>query len=119
MSDPHGVDPEEALVAAISSCHMLWFLDLARRDGLNLLAYRDAAYGEMGRNEAGRPALARIILQPQISVEGEAPDAAQLADLHARAHARCFIATSLNSEVLVVPQVTLVDGDSAALARPA
>ena len=65
MSDPAGVDPEEALVAAAASCHMLWFLDLARRAGLDVAAYRDQAEGEMGRNAAGKTAIVRIALRPR------------------------------------------------------
>src|SRR4051812_17866712 len=66
MSDPAGVDPEEMLVASAASCHMLWFLDLARRAGLDVAAYRDRAEGEMGRDAAGRIAIVRIALRPEI-----------------------------------------------------
>jgi organic hydroperoxide reductase OsmC/OhrA len=103
MSDPAGVDPEEALVAAAASCHMLWFLDLARRSGLDVAAYRDQAEGEMGRNAAGRTAIVRITLRPDIAFAGPAPDAAAIARLHHDAHERCFIANSLNSEIVVAP----------------
>ena len=67
MSDPAGVDPEEMLVAATASCHMLWFLDLARRAGLDVASYRDEAVGEMGRNAAGKTAIVRIVLPPDIA----------------------------------------------------
>jgi organic hydroperoxide reductase OsmC/OhrA len=103
MSDPEGVDPEEALVAAVASCHMLWFLDLARRAGLDVAAYRDKAEGEMGRNAAGRTAIVRIALRPEIEFAGPAPEPAAVERLHHEAHERCFIANSLNSEIVVEP----------------
>jgi organic hydroperoxide reductase OsmC/OhrA len=101
MSDPAGVDPEEALVASVSSCHMLWFLHLARDAGLDVAAYRDEARGTMGKDERGRMAVTRIALRPQIDFAGGAPDAETLARLHHEAHERCFIANSLRTEILV------------------
>ena len=101
MSDATAVDPEEALVASVSSCHMLWFLDLARRAGLDVASYRDAAVGTMGREERGRMAMARIVLRPQIAFAGRVPDAAELERLHHAAHESCFIANSLRTEVVV------------------
>jgi organic hydroperoxide reductase OsmC/OhrA len=101
MSDPAGVDPEEALVASVSSCHMLWFLHLARDSGLDIAAYRDEAVGTMGRDESGRMAVTRIVLRPEISFAGEAPDAETLARLHHEAHEKCFIANSLRTEIVV------------------
>ncbi|HEY0116378.1 MAG TPA: OsmC family protein [Allosphingosinicella sp.] len=103
MSDPFGVDPEEALIASASSCHMLWFLDLARQDGFELVSYRDAADGEMGRIGEGRLALTRITLRPEIEVAGRPPSEAELQDLHHRAHLRCFIANSLKTEIVIEP----------------
>jgi organic hydroperoxide reductase OsmC/OhrA len=103
LSDPAGVDPEEGLVAATASCHMLWFLDLARRAGLDVAAYRDRAEGEMGRNPAGKIAIVRIVLRPEIDFAGAAPDPAAVERLHHEAHERCFIANSLNSEIVVEP----------------
>ena len=103
LSDPAAVDPEEMLVASAASCHMLWFLDLARRAGLDLATYRDRAEGEMGRNAAGKIAIVRIVLRPEIGFVGAAPDAAALGRLHHEAHERCFIANSLNSEIVVEP----------------
>jgi organic hydroperoxide reductase OsmC/OhrA len=102
MSDPFGVDPEEALVASASSCHMLWFLHLARDGGFDVASYRDAATGEMGRIE-GRTALVRIVLRPEVEFAGREPSEAQLAGLHHQAHERCFIANSLKSEIMVEP----------------
>lgn len=103
MSDPAGVDPEEALVASVASCHMLWFLSLAQAAGLDVASYADAAVGEMGRIAPGRMAITRITLRPAIAFAGAAPDAASLERLHAQAHERCFIANSLKTEVVVEP----------------
>ena len=101
MSDPAGVDPEEALVASASSCHMLWFLHLARDAGLEVTAYRDEARGTMGKDERGRMAMIRIVLRPDIEFAGEAPDSETLARLHHESHKRCFIANSLRTEIVV------------------
>ncbi|HEX8262499.1 MAG TPA: OsmC family protein [Allosphingosinicella sp.] len=101
LSDPAGVDPEEALVASVSSCHMLWFLHLARDAGLDVAAYRDQAQGTMARDERGRIAMTRIVLRPEIEFAGEAPAAEALARLHHEAHERCFIANSLRTEIVV------------------
>ncbi|HEX8624531.1 MAG TPA: OsmC family protein [Allosphingosinicella sp.] len=101
MSDPAGVDPEEALVASVSSCHMLWFLHLARDAGLDVAAYRDEARGTMGKDDRGRVAMIRIVLRPEIEFLGAAPDDEVLARLHHEAHERCFIANSLRTEIVV------------------
>jgi organic hydroperoxide reductase OsmC/OhrA len=103
MSDPAAVDPEEMLVAAVASCHMLWFLDLARRAGLDVASYQDRAEGEMGRIGTGKTAITRIALRPDIAFNGRAPAAAELEALHHEAHERCFIANSLNCEIVVEP----------------
>lgn len=100
LSDPAGVDPEEMLVAAAAACHMLSFLDLARRAGLVIASYRDTARGVMGKLD-GRTAITRIVLRPRIAFDGEAPDEATLARLHHEAHEQCFIANSLKTEVIV------------------
>jgi organic hydroperoxide reductase OsmC/OhrA len=103
MSDPAAVDPEEMLVAAVASCHMLWFLDLARRAGLDVASYRDRAEGEMGRIGTGKTAITRIALRPDIAFNGREPAPDELDRLHHEAHERCFIANSLNSEIVVEP----------------
>jgi organic hydroperoxide reductase OsmC/OhrA len=103
-SDPFGVDPEEALVASAASCHMLWFLDLARRAGLDLAAYEDEASGELGRIGTGQHALTRIVLRPHIAFAGRQPDAAEIEALHHEAHERCFIANSLKCDIVVEPR---------------
>jgi len=101
LSDPAGVDPEEAVVAAASSCHMLWFLDLARRAGFEVASYRDEAVGEIGRDERGRLAFLVIRLRPAIAFVGTPPDSATLGSLHDEAHEKCFIANSLRCGVVV------------------
>ena len=101
MSDPAGVDPEEALIASASSCHMLWFLSLARDAGFDVASYSDRAGGVMGRGEDGRIAITRITLRPVIAFTGRRPDADELAALHHEAHEKCFIANSLRSEIVV------------------
>lgn len=100
LSDPAGVDPEEALVAALASCHMLFFLDLASRAGLDVVAYRDTATGEMGKRADGREAMVKATLHPRIEFAGEA-DPAKVAECHHRAHALCYIANSVNFPVTV------------------
>ena len=100
-SDPAGVDPEEALVASAASCHMLWFLDLARQAGLVVESYEDEAVAEMGRVGPGKVAITRITLRPRIAFAGAAPDAAVLDRLHHEAHERCFIANTLNCPIVI------------------
>ncbi|NRG19778.1 OsmC family protein [Rhizobiales bacterium] len=96
------VDPEEAFVAAISSCHMLWFLDFARRDGLIVEAYEDKAEGVMERVARGKLAVTRVTLKPLITFAGpELPGADRLKELHHKAHEACFIANSVTSEIVV------------------
>ena len=104
MSDATAVDPEESFVASLSSCHMLWFLDIARRGGWIVNSYRDAACGVMARNAQGRLAMSLVTLNPAVEFGGDKqPDAAALAQLHHQAHADCFIANSVKTEVRCVP----------------
>lgn len=100
-SDPSAVDPEEAVVAATSSCHMLFFLSFAARAGFGVGRYEDQAVGTMGKDERGKISLIDIVLRPRIVWDGQVPDAAQLADLHHRAHEACYIANSLRATVRV------------------
>jgi organic hydroperoxide reductase OsmC/OhrA len=102
FSDASAVDPEEAFVAALSSCHMLWFLDLAAQAGWCVDRYHDEAEGLMQRDAAGHDWIARVVLRPQVAFAGERqPDAGALAELHHRAHESCFLARSVRSEVVV------------------
>lgn len=100
-SDPGAVDPEEMLVAALSSCHMLVFLHVARQAGFDIAAYRDHAEGTMGAVGPGRQAVTKVVLNPQVEWVGAAPDAAKLAELHHKAHEGCIIANSVTTEVVV------------------
>ncbi|MDK6075520.1 OsmC family protein [Massilia varians] len=103
MSDPAALDPEEALVAAAASCHMLFFLSLAQQQGFTVDSYVDGAVGYLGEDEAGRVAMTRIELRPAIVFGGERqPCAGELDALHHAAHARCYIANSLKTEVVVM-----------------
>ncbi|RZJ17339.1 MAG: OsmC family peroxiredoxin [Brevundimonas sp.] len=102
MSDPAAVDPEEALVAAASSCHMLFFLAFAARGGFVVDRYLDNAVGVMGKDERGRTAIIEVVLRPAIDWSGKVrPDTAAITDLHHRAHAACYIANSIRAEVRV------------------
>lgn len=102
LGDADRVDPEEALVAAVSSCHMLTFLALAARKRLVVERYTDEAVGVMEKNDEGRLAITKIRLRPAIEWgEGGAPSEEALAKLHAKAHEHCFIANSIRSEVSV------------------
>jgi len=103
MSDPTAVDPEEALVAAVSSCHMLFFLALAAGRGFVVDRYDDAACGWLGPRTDSRMAMVRIELRPAIVFDGaRQPDADELAAIHHAAHERCYIANSLNAEIVIV-----------------
>lgn len=101
LSDPAAVDPEEALVAAASSCHMLWFLSLAAGKRFVVERYVDDAYGEMTPGPNGKLAITRIVLRPTIEFAGTPPSAAELQALHHSAHEECFVANSLRSEIVV------------------
>ena len=97
-------DPEEMLVAAVSACHMLTFIDRARHAGYAVLSYRDRAAGQMGKLPGGRYAVTRIALRPAIEwPPGKAPPQTALSELHDRAHAACFIANSVTAEIVIEP----------------
>ncbi len=102
MSDPGAVDPEEALVAAVSSCHMLFFLSIAQQRGFTIDRYRDDAEGTLARNAAGKMAMTAITLRPSIAFGGAALPAAQdIAAMHHAAHEKCYIANSITADVRV------------------
>ena len=99
---PDLVNPEEALVAALSSCHMLTFLAIAARKRYVVDSYTDEAVGVLEKNEAGRFAVTRVTLRPKIVFSGETvPDEAAIAVLHEKAHENCFIANSVTTTVTV------------------
>jgi len=103
LGDPALIDPEEAFVAALSSCHMLTFLALAARDGFVVDDYEDGAVGLMERNAEKRIAITRVVLNPKITWGGEAPKQEKLDELHENAHKHCFIANSVTTKIEVEP----------------
>ena len=103
-SDATAVDPEEAYVAALASCHMLWFLDLACRAGWRVNSYTDAAVGTMAKDAEGRLVVRHVQLRPVTVFDAaHAPTAAVLADLHHQAHAACFLANSVKTQIDCAP----------------
>ena len=106
MSDAAAVDPEEAFVASLAACHMLWFLSLAAQQGHVVDSYRDAAVGVMTKNASGKLWISTVTLRPEVRFGGERqPSAEALLRLHHRAHEECFIANSVKSEVRCEPLV--------------
>jgi organic hydroperoxide reductase OsmC/OhrA len=104
-SDPAAVDPEEAFVASLASCHMLWFLAIAAKRGFVVDRYEDAASGVLERNAARRFAMTRVTLRPKITFSGaKQPTAEELDALHHKAHEECYIANSVTTTVVVEPQ---------------
>lgn len=102
MSRLDAADPEELLVASLSSCHMLWFLDLARRAGFVVDTYIDTPEGVMGKDERGKIAMTQVKLKPKITWSGPtrpAPEAVR--ELHHRAHEACFIANSFRGDIAI------------------
>ncbi|MBI2517200.1 MAG: OsmC family protein [Opitutae bacterium] len=106
MSVAAAVDPEEAFVASLSSCHLLRFLSLTAKKGYVVDSYADDAVGVMEKNAAGRLAMTKITLRPLVAFSGEKlPDRAALDALHHSAHEECFIAASVRSEVVIEPRL--------------
>jgi organic hydroperoxide reductase OsmC/OhrA len=109
FSDPSGVDPEEAFVAAVASCHMLFFLWFAARQGFTIDRYDDNAVGVLSKGADGREWMTKVTLRPHIVFSGEQrPTAAEVDALHHESHAACYIANSVKTEIVV-------DGESAGL----
>ena len=100
FSTEAAVDPEEAFVAALSSCHMLWFLALASKAGLIIDSYTDAAEGLLEANAQGQWSMTRVVLRPKVTAIVE-PDRAQLEGLHHQAHQACFLARSVTCAIEV------------------
>lgn len=105
LSDPALVDPEEAFVAALASCHMLWFLALAAKHRWSVESYRDAAEGVLGPVD-GATRFVRVTLRPDVRFgEGQRPDEAQQHALHEAAHCACYLANSVNFPVICAPVI--------------
>jgi len=103
-SDPSNIDPEEAYVAAISSCHMLTFLYLAYRAGYGVDAYEDDAFGVMTKNEKGVPWMSEVTLRPRITYSGDTrPTPTEEGRLHNEAHDQCYISNSIKTTVRIKP----------------
>jgi organic hydroperoxide reductase OsmC/OhrA len=104
FSDPAGVDPEEAFIASLSSCHMLFFLSFAARDGFAVSSYVDHAVGKLAKGADGRTWMTRVSLRPDARFDGDKqPTAQEIEGLHHEAHEACFIANSVKTEVSVTP----------------
>ena len=105
MSLAAAVDPEEAFVAALSSCHMLWFLSIAAKRAFVVESYRDEAVGVLGKGADGKLAMIRVMLRPAVVFGGDKrPSADDVAAMHAESHEQCFIANSVKTEVRCEPK---------------
>ena len=102
-SNPANVDPEEAFVASISSCHMLTFLWVASRKGIEVTSYEDEAVGRMTKNEHGIPWVSSVVLHPRIVYAGPSPTQDVEEELHHQAHEGCYIANSVKTQITVAP----------------
>jgi len=103
-ANPANVDPEEAFVAALASCHMLTYLFLASRRGFQVDAYEDEAEGTMTMNERGVPWISAVVLRPKIAYSGSPVPAPTVeAELHHQAHERCYLANSVKTDIQVEP----------------
>lgn len=101
LGDPAVPNPEDLLVAALASCHMLTFLAICARKGIVVDAYEDDARGVLERPPGKKMQVTRVVLRPRITFAGAPPDEATLASLHHQAHEGCFIASSVKTEVVV------------------
>lgn len=109
MSSTDAVDPEEAFVASLSSCHMLWFLGIAAKRGFSVTAYTDKASGTMARNPDGKMAMTRVNLLPAAKFGGrKRPTTEEIAAMHRAAHYNCYIAHSVTTDVICTPDNELL-----------
>jgi organic hydroperoxide reductase OsmC/OhrA len=103
-SDPAAIDPEEAFVAALSSCHMLWFLSIAAQRQLCVDRYRDRASGTVGQNSQHQWCMTLVTLRPEVEFSGPSqPTRAEIESMHAAAHEQCLIAHSVTAQVRCEP----------------
>ncbi len=111
FSDPAAVDPEEAFVASLASCHMLWFLSIAAARQFRIDRYRDEAIGIMAKNAEGKLAMTVVTLRPDVVFSGEVlPSRDEIVAMHHEAHEECFIASSVRTEVRVEPLFPPIPG---------
>lgn len=109
LSVEAAVDPEEAFVASVASCHMLWFLSIAARRGFVVDSYRDDAVGTLAKNSTGKMAMTEVTLRPDVSFAGDRiPTAEESTAMHDEAHHSCYIASSIRSEVRCQPAERIV-----------
>ena len=101
-----GADPEQQLVASISSCHMLWFLHLACDRKYVVAGYRDEASGMLTKNAEGKEAVTHVTLRPLVRFAGTAPPPEEHLKLHEKAHERCYIANSVKTEIILEPRIS-------------
>ena len=104
------VDPEEALVAAVSSCHMLFFLSYCSRDGFIVESYEDPAEGTLEKVDSGRILMSRITLRPFVTFRGKAPSAERVDAWHHEAHEECYIANTVRSKIEVEGRFVVIEG---------
>jgi organic hydroperoxide reductase OsmC/OhrA len=101
-SNPACVDPEEAFVASLSSCHMLWFLSIAAKNKFVVESYLDRAVGIMEKNKYGKLAIAKVYLRPQINfINDNLPTDQKIKEMHEAAHQNCFLANSVKTEIII------------------
>jgi organic hydroperoxide reductase OsmC/OhrA len=108
LSDAAAVDPEEAFVASLSSCHMLWFLSIAAKRRFCVDRYSDTPLGTMAKNAEGKLAMTLVLLRPEVRFSGERiPTAEEIEAMHHEAHEECFIANSVKTEVRCEPVLAI------------
>lgn len=105
LSDPSAVDPEEAFVASISSCHMLWFLSIAAKRGYVVNRYEDKAEGVMGKDENDKLLITEITLSPHVIYSENSPNEENNKEMHQKAHEKCFLANSVKTVIKVEPTI--------------
>lgn len=110
LSDPEAIDPEEAFVASLSSCHMLWFLSIAAKRGFIIEKYRDTAEGVMGKDNTGRLAITAVKICPYVLYKrGAVPSSEENIEMHQKAQEECFIANSVKTKVRIESNMSLID----------
>ena len=104
LSVAAAVDPEEAFVVSLSSCHMLWFLSIAAKRGFLVESYRDEALGTLAKDGDGKLAMTRVTLRPEVRFGGDKrPTADEVSAMHNESHEQCFIARSVKTDVRCEP----------------
>lgn len=111
LSDAFGVDPEEAFVASLSSCHMLWFFVIAAKRKYCVDRYVDQASGVMSRNDENRIAMTEVVLRPKVTFSGrQVPSEDEHRSMHHQAHEHCFIANSVKTAIVCRPELLIAPG---------